>query len=123
MAASAVAIARSGTDQQFFHLTNGHTAPVREAVTMVCEVLGLPRPNFTDDVADLTPEDEMLNRYLDFYLPYLGGERLFDRSNTDAIVGADCDHPLGPAEQRAIVTTWLAQNQVELRDAATAARA
>ncbi|HKY15033.1 MAG TPA: hypothetical protein VJM33_08920, partial [Microthrixaceae bacterium] len=71
-----------------------------------------PAPNFTDELRQLTREDRLLNRYLDFYLPYLGGERIFDRTNTDAVVGSRCDLPLDPAEQRAIVTTWLAQDDV-----------
>ncbi len=112
VAGSAVAISESGTDEGYFHLTNGHTAPVREAISMVCEVLSLPAPHFTDDVKELTREDRLLNRYLDFYLPYLGGERIFDRTHTDSIVGDRCDHPLGPVEQRDIVTTWLDQDEV-----------
>jgi nucleoside-diphosphate-sugar epimerase len=112
VASSAVSIAESPSAEGYFHLTNGHTAPVREAISMVCEVLALPAPNFTDDVRDLTREDRLLNRYLDFYLPYLGGERIFDRTNTDAVVGGRCDHPLGPVEQRDIVTTWLEQDEI-----------
>ena len=112
VASSAVEISLSSSSAGFFHLTNGHTAPVREAISMVCEVLDLPAPNFTDELRQLTREDRLLNRYLDFYLPYLGGERIFDRTNTDAVVGSRCDLPLDPAEQRAIVTTWLTQDDV-----------
>jgi hypothetical protein len=63
----------------------------------------------------------LLNRYLDFYLPYLGGERIFDRTNTHAVVGDRCDHPLGPREQRDIVTTWLGQDEILLADPITTA--
>ena len=106
VASSAVAISMSPSPSEYFHLTNNHTALVRDAIPMVCEELGLPAPTFTDDAESLSREDRLLNRYLDFYLPYLGGERSFDRTNTDAVVGHRCDHPIGPDEQRAIVVAW-----------------
>lgn len=107
VASASVEIALSGSDARYFHLTNGHHVLVRDAIPMVCEVLGLPEPTFTDSAEDLSPEDQLLNRYLDFYLPYLGGERIFDRTNTDAIVASRCDHPLDPPAQREVVTTYL----------------
>lgn len=107
VASAAVEIAHSNSSEHHYHLTNGHHVLVRDAIPMVCEVLGLPAPTFTDSADELSPEDQLLNRYLDFYLPYLGGERLFDRTNTDAVVASRCDHPLDPPEQRAVVTTYL----------------
>jgi len=104
---SAVQIAKSDSREHYFHLTNRHTALVRDAMPIVCEEFGLPAPRFTTDRSELSGADRILARYLDFYLPYLGGERIFDRTNTDAIVGDRCDYPSGPALQRALVTTWL----------------
>jgi thioester reductase-like protein len=115
VASAAVAVSLSDSTDEFFHLTNGHVAPVREAIPMVCELFGLAEPNFTDDLEGLSAEDRLLNRYLDFYLPYLGGERVFDRSNTDAIVGDRCDHALGPVEQREVVQTWI-DSTIDLAD-------
>jgi thioester reductase-like protein len=103
---SAVAIAASDSRAHHFHLTNGDAALVCDGIPIVCEIFGLPAPTFTSDPADLTPVDRILSRYLDFYLPYLGGERIFDRTNTDAVVGARLDFPCGPPLQRALVQTW-----------------
>jgi nucleoside-diphosphate-sugar epimerase len=110
---SAVAIAASDTRNHHFHLTNSDAALVCDAIPIVCEIFGLPAPTFTSDPADLTPADRILSRYLDFYLPYLGGERIFDRTNTDAIVGDRLDFPCGPPLQRALVQTWYDERVAE----------
>ena len=107
VASSAVAIAASSSDAHYFHLTNGHTALVRDAIPMVCELLGLPSPNFVDDMDSLTAKDRLVNRLLDFYLPYLGGERIFDRTNAEAVVSDRLDHVIDPPEQRRIAVTYL----------------
>ncbi|MCC6225967.1 MAG: SDR family oxidoreductase [Microthrixaceae bacterium] len=106
---SAVEIAASDSRAHYFHLTNSHSALVRDAIPIVCEQLGLPQPRFTTERGELGRLDRILARYLDFYLPYLGGERVFDRTNTDAVVGDRCDHPSGPALAEALVSTWIDQ--------------
>lgn len=110
---SAVAIAASDSTAHHFHLTNSDAALVCDAIPIVCEIFGLPEPTFTSDATALTPADRILSRYLDFYLPYLGGERIFDRSNTDAIVGDRLDFPSGPALQRDLVQTWYDERLAE----------
>lgn len=109
---AAVEIAASDSTAHYFHLTNNHTALVQDSIPVVCRLLGLPEPRFTTERGELTRLDRILARYLDFYLPYLGGDRSFDRTNTDAVVGDRCDHPSGPALAEALVTTWLAQQSV-----------
>ncbi len=104
---AAVEIAASDTRAHHFHLTNRHAALVRDAIPIVCELFGLPAPRFTTDRGELGDADQILARYLDFYLPYLGGERRFERANTDAVVGPRCDFDCGPALQRDLVSTWL----------------
>jgi nucleoside-diphosphate-sugar epimerase len=111
VASSAVAIARSDTTAHYFHLTNGEEAIVRECIPIVCEQFGLPAPKFTTDGDELTRIDKMLSRFLEFYLPYLGGERRFDRTNTDSVVGPRCDYPSGSALATALVQTYLADQQ------------
>jgi nucleoside-diphosphate-sugar epimerase len=110
---SAVAIAQSDTSAHYFHLTNGEEAIVRECIPIVCEKFGLPAPRFTTDSSELSRIDKMLSRFLEFYLPYLGGERVFDRTNTDAVVGPRCDYPSGPPLATALVETYLADQAAE----------
>ncbi len=109
---SAVSIATSDSTAHYFHLTNRDEAVVRECIPIVCELFGLPAPRFTTDASELTRVDRILSRYLDFYLPYLGGERVFDRTNTDAVVGLRCDYPSGPPLARALVEAWLDDQSV-----------
>lgn len=110
---SAVSIAKSDSREHYFHLTNGAEAIVRDCLPVVCELYGLPTPRFTTDASELGPVDRILARYLDFYLPYLGGERVFDRTNTDAVVGPRLDYPSGPPLARALVRTWQEEQSVE----------
>ena len=110
---SAVEIAAADTRAHHFHLTNSDTALVCDAIPIVCQIFGLPDPTFTDDATRLNAIDRRLNRYLDFYLPYLGGERIFDRSNVDAVVGPRLDFDTGPVLQRALVQTWFDERVAE----------
>jgi nucleoside-diphosphate-sugar epimerase len=110
---SAVEIAAHDTRAHHFHLTNGDAALVCDAIPIVCEIFGLPEPTFTADAAELTAADRILSRYLDFYLPYLGGERRFDRTNADEVVGDRLDFPSGPDLQRALVQTWYDERVAE----------
>jgi thioester reductase-like protein len=104
---SAVEIAEKNTTDHHFHLTNGHEAPVVESITVACEQIGLPTPEFTDDASTLNAIDKRLNRYLDFYLPYIAGHRVFDRTQTDAVVGDRCDFSLHHEVLVRIVDTWI----------------
>jgi thioester reductase-like protein len=110
---SAVQIAASDSRAHHFHLTNSDAALVCDGLPIVCEILGLPAPRFTSNPDELTRADRILSRYLDFYLPYLGGERIFDRTNTDAVVGDRLDFPCGPPLQRALVQTWFDERTAE----------
>lgn len=111
---SAVAIAASDSREHYFHLTNSHNALVCDAMPIVCELFGLPAPRFTSDRSELSGADRILARYLDFYLPYLGGERGFARTNTDEVVGDRCDFPSGPELQRDLIGTWLERRRAEV---------
>jgi nucleoside-diphosphate-sugar epimerase len=107
---SAVEIAAKNSTDHHFHLTNGHEATVVEGITVACELIGLPTPTFTDDPDELTAIDRRLNRYLDFYLPYIAGHRVFDRTATDSIVGDRCDFELPHDVLVRIVETWMSSN-------------
>jgi thioester reductase-like protein len=107
---SAVEIAEKNSTDHYFHLTNGHEAPVVDGITVACELIGLPTPTFTDDPSTLSAIDKRLNRYLDFYLPYIAGERVFDRTATDSVVGDRCDFSLEHDVLVRIVETWMESN-------------
>jgi len=104
---SAVDIALKGSGETFFHLTNGTPAVVGEAIPVAAEMLGLAPPVFTSDPAHLTRLDRRLSRFLDFYLPYLGADREFDRTNTDAVVGDRCDFGMGTPAIAQLVGAWM----------------
>ncbi len=107
VASAAVDISQSDSDAQVFHLTNGTPAHMGDALLTAARMLGLPDPIFTDDPDSLSPLDRRLNRFLAFYIPYLGGERVFDRTATDSIVGSRCDYPLPLPVLERLVQTWI----------------
>jgi thioester reductase-like protein len=107
---SAVEIAEKNATDHHFHLTNGNEAPVEEGIAVACELIGLPTPTFTDDPDALNAIDRRLNRYLDFYLPYIAGHRVFDRTATDSVVGDRCDFSLHHEVLVRIVETWMESN-------------
>ena len=113
---TAVEIAAKNLDDTVFHLTNGTPATVGDAIPIAASMLGLPAPIFTDDPDDLTRLDRRLNRLLDFYLPYIGGNRHFDRTNTDAVVGDRLDYPLPPVVIERLVQPWLDQHAADEPD-------
>jgi nucleoside-diphosphate-sugar epimerase len=103
---SAVDIA-AARQRGVYHLTNGTPPRIGPAMRIATRLLGLPEPVFTSDPERLTRLDRRMNRFLDFYLPYLGAERRFDRTNTDAVVGNRCDYDLGDPVVERLIQSWL----------------
>jgi thioester reductase-like protein len=88
VAANAVAISRSNTSAQVFHLTNASPCFVGQGLNLLFQVLGLRAPRFVTSPRELTSIDEALDREITFFSSYFLNSKGFDRTNTDAVLGS-----------------------------------
>ncbi len=89
VAREAVTIARSAESEGVYHLTNSSPPGIGMAANAVFDMLGLPRPIFVRDAAELEWLDARFDERLDFYRSYITADRRFDRSRTDAALGGE----------------------------------
>lgn len=74
-----------------YHLTQ-HTPPtVGEAIRSVTHLLGFAEPEFVDGDAPLEWLDDQLDKRLDFYRSYIGGNKHFDRRRSDSLLAGRKD--------------------------------
>jgi len=89
VARNAVAISRSQSRAGIFHLTNAAPPELGTVSAMVSERLGLGGPRFRFDEVPSGPHATRLAEQMRFFLAYLAGGKTFDRTNTDAAIGAE----------------------------------
>jgi pimeloyl-ACP methyl ester carboxylesterase/nucleoside-diphosphate-sugar epimerase len=75
----AVALARGGSAETFFHLTDPFPLPLQDLLTALSEAFPGLRVERVEDESALRPADVMFRDRLQFYLPYLQNERTFER--------------------------------------------
>jgi thioester reductase-like protein len=89
VARDAVSIALSDSPERYFHLTAASGPLIGDAICDTFDMVGLRRPLWARDPDDFTALDQALDRALGFYASYVRTDKVFDRSHTDAVVGAD----------------------------------
>jgi nucleoside-diphosphate-sugar epimerase len=95
VAAEAVACGHAGRWREIFHLVGWPTVPVRTLLQEICRALGVGPVTFVDRAADLRDSDRRLADRMAYYLSYMRGDKVFDRTNTDRVVGAAADRYAG----------------------------
>ncbi len=80
-----VEIARGGSVETVFHITNPEQPTVRECLRVIFSEVGLPEPVYVSDKSGFDYLDEKLDEALDFYGSYLRATKLFSRANADAV--------------------------------------
>ncbi len=112
VAREAVSISLSGSPERFFHLTARSGPIIGDALTDAFELVGLRPPVWATDPDDFTALDQALDRGIEFYGSYLRTDKDFDRSHTDAVVGADrAPAGLSRADLRAHLLHFLTGEQ------------
>ncbi|HZB49969.1 MAG TPA: SDR family oxidoreductase [Mycobacteriales bacterium] len=89
VARDAVSISLSDSPERFFHLTAVSGPTIGDAITDIFEMVGLRPPIWVTDPDDFTALDQALDQAIEFYRSYVRTDKVFDRSHTDAVVGAD----------------------------------
>ena len=109
---NAVTIALSGSKERYFSLTNEHAPSVALVVAVIHEQLGMPRPHWADESTELTAMDAAFDDAIVFYSSYMRSTKAFDRTNTDAVCGADASQvALGRRDIAAHVLHFLQQQK------------
>jgi thioester reductase-like protein len=83
----AVRIALSDAQSGIFHLTHPCPPRVGEVIRTIFREVGLLDPEFVAERDDMTWLDQQLGRRLDFYGSYLVGDKHFDRTCSDRVLG------------------------------------
>jgi len=95
VAAEAVACGQAGRPHEIFHLVGWPTVPVRTLIEGICRALDVGPVTFVDRVTDLRESDRRLADRMAYYLSYMRGDKVFDRANTDRVVGTAADRYAG----------------------------
>ena len=85
--AEAVSCGLAGGHNEIFHLVAAPTIAVSTLIEEICRALDLGPVSFVDSATDLRDEDRRLADRMAYYLSYMWGDKVFDRSNTDRVVG------------------------------------
>ena len=85
----AVSIALSDAHEGIFHLTHSCPPKVGDVIRTIFREVGLNEPEYVADREGMSWLDEQLNRRLDFYGSYIVGDKHFDRTRSDGVLGAD----------------------------------
>ena len=83
----AVSIALSGAQSGIFHLTHPCPPKVGDVIRTIFREVGLNEPEYVADRDGMTWLDQQLDKRLDFYGSYVVGDKHFDRTRTDRVVG------------------------------------
>jgi nucleoside-diphosphate-sugar epimerase len=83
----AVCIALSDAQSGIFHLTHSSPPKVGDVIRTIFREVGLNEPEYVADREGMTWLDEQLNRRLDFYGSYIVGDKHFDRTRSDRVIG------------------------------------
>jgi len=86
---NAVSIARSPSRARIFHLTNASPPQVGAVARTLNRRLRIDGPSFQRDPSGEGPYAAKLAELMRFFLSYVAGGKTFDRSNTDAAIGAE----------------------------------
>jgi thioester reductase-like protein len=107
VAGHGVLVGLHGEVGKIFHLTNATPPHVDNVYGNVFEWAGLPRPVFEPHAGPEHLLDQRLARALAFHLPYTVGHVAFDRTNTEAVVGAGAmEFPMPDSVVAALVARY-----------------
>lgn len=90
----AVRIGLSDAHAGIFHLTHPRPPKVGDVIRTIFRETGLNEPEYVADREGMSWLDQQLNKRLDFYGSYIVGDKHFDRTRSDAVIGADRDDAL-----------------------------
>jgi len=88
---NAVGISLAKPKADVFHLVNAKPPRVDAAAVGVFEVLGMTKPRWVEDKSEFSSIDEKFDEEprTEFFRSYLSTTRVFDLTNTDAVLGED----------------------------------
>lgn len=95
VAAETVACGLAGRQHEIFHLVGQPTVTVGALIEEICRTLGVGPVTFVDHAAGLRESDRRLAEKMAYYLSYLRGNKVFDRTNTNRVVGTAADRYAG----------------------------
>ena len=91
VARQAVRSGLSDVHSGIFHLTHSCPPKVGDVIRTIFREVGLNEPEYVREREGMSWLDEQLNRRLDFYGSYIVGDKHFDRTRSDGVLGADRD--------------------------------
>jgi nucleoside-diphosphate-sugar epimerase len=93
----AVRIALSDAHAGIFHLTHASPPKVGDVIRTIFREVGLNEPEYVADRDGMSWLDQQLDKRLDFYGSYVVGDKHFDRTRADGVLGTPADEPCDDA--------------------------
>jgi nucleoside-diphosphate-sugar epimerase len=88
VASSVVRISRSNSARRIFHLTNDRPVAVEEILKILFHEVDMRAPRYVKSSAEFTSIDEVFDHAIRFYRSYLSNAKVFDRTNSESVLGA-----------------------------------
>lgn len=103
----AVQLALSDAGGGVFHLTHPSPPKVGDVIRTIFREVGLNEPEFVADREDMTWLDKQLDKRLDFYGSYVVGDKHFDRTRSNTVLGSTDELPCDDATISAYCRWYL----------------
>jgi thioester reductase-like protein len=118
VAQQAVCISQTASPAPIFHLTNSQAPTAGEFLASLFAAIELDPPIFVETTDSFTWADAKLYEQMEFYNSYLIGNKLFDRSHSDAALGNPTPYgfPLPAATLRAFYQWYLEELMATRKD-------
>lgn len=75
------------SEVQYYHLTNPTPPPVDVCLSALAEIIGLQPMTYASSTQEFDWIDDKINGRIGFYASYLTGQKIFDRTRAEAVVG------------------------------------
>lgn len=118
VARSAVALSDAAAGPGIFHLTNREAPTAGQTMDVIARAVGIRSPMFVSSRETFTSIDAEVNDRLRFYASYVRDPKRFDRTSTEAVLGAaDASHPM-PVERIERYVRWYREDRQRRRERA-----
>ncbi|MGW4847275.1 SDR family oxidoreductase [Nocardia brasiliensis] len=93
-------------DERIIHLTNGSAPVMRDLMSIMSRMTGIPEPEYVGSTTGFTPIEQRFHRTMQFYAPHVVGTKAFAQDVAPRY-GAPIDFPMSPDHLHSMIAWYL----------------
>ncbi|WP_433578160.1 SDR family oxidoreductase [Nocardia brasiliensis] len=93
-------------DARIIHLTNGSAPVMRDLMSIMSAMTGIPEPEYVGSTTGFTPIEQRFHRTMQFYAPHVVGTKAFAQDVAQRY-GAAIDFPMSPDHLHSMIAWYL----------------